>query len=261
MRPLEDFMNRSPRSPRKAVHLPRSTHQLLNMYALAAGSAGVAVLALAQPADAKVVYTPAHVAILGPRGFYSLDLNHDGVVDFTIANTTNYNTDQAFWNLFGKGPKGNSIVGTFVYRGLPANAHVFAAGQQIGSGEHFFPGEVKLASFYYGGGGPSEHGNWINVANRYLGLKFQIDGQTHYGWARMSVKVYSNPINIIARLTGYAYETEPDTPIVAGNTSGADVEEVPEASNEPTAPRALGMLAMGAPALSIWRREGKSEPQ
>jgi hypothetical protein len=43
--------------PRKTANFSRSIHQQLNMYALAAGAAGVGVLALAQPAEAKIVYT------------------------------------------------------------------------------------------------------------------------------------------------------------------------------------------------------------
>jgi hypothetical protein len=249
-------MNRSPRRGKTPSNLPQSTHQRLNMYAVAAGAAGVSVLALAPPADAKIVYTPAHQSILGPHGHYKLDLNHDGLTDFTIGNTTFYNTDQAFWSLFAKGPQGNEVVGTFVYRGFPVNAHVFGAGVPIGPGEHFFEGAAKLAGFYYGGGGDSANGNWVNVKNRYLGMKFQIGGQTHYGWARFSVRVTSNPINIYAELTGYAYETVPDTAIIAGKTSGGDVEEVPEAFNSPNpAPAALGLLAMGSPGLAVWRRE------
>jgi hypothetical protein len=249
-------MNRFPRPGKTLVDLPQSTHQRLNMYALAAGAAGVSVLALAPPADAKIIYTPAHVPILGPRGLYKLDLNHDGITDFNIANTTNYNTDQVFWNLVARGPLGNQVVGTFVYRGFPANAHAFVAGGKIGPGDPIFPEQVELAGLYYGGGGPSSHGNFLNVTNRYLGMKFQIGGQTHYGWARLTVKSTINPNNIYAELTGYAYEDVPDTPIIAGKTSGADVAEMPESLSAPSAaPATLGMLAMGSPALSVWRRE------
>jgi hypothetical protein len=225
------------------------------MYALAAGAASVSVLALATPAEGKIVYTPANQVILGPHGTYQLDLNHDGIIDFGIANTTNFNTDQAFSNLFVQGPKGNAAVGTFIYRGFPANAHAFRAGSQIGPFERFFSGVVKLASYYSGGGGQSAHGNWVNVTDRYLGLQFQIAGKTHYGWARLTVKVVKAKLRIEAVLTGYAYETNPDTSIIAGKTSGPDVEIVPEPLSGSPVQGTLGMLATGAPALSIWRRE------
>jgi hypothetical protein len=47
-------MNRS-RAPSK---LSDSVHHQLNMYALAASAAGVGILALAQTAEAKIIYTP-----------------------------------------------------------------------------------------------------------------------------------------------------------------------------------------------------------
>jgi|HubBroStandDraft_6_1064221.scaffolds.fasta_scaffold05468_2 hypothetical protein len=60
----------------------------LNAYALAAGAAGVGVLALAQPAGAKIVYTPAHIPIVQNKGLVELDLNHDGINDFQFSNYT-----------------------------------------------------------------------------------------------------------------------------------------------------------------------------
>jgi hypothetical protein len=53
-------MTRTPRAP---IKLADSVHQQLNMYALAAGAAGVGALAFAEPVEARIVYTPAHRAI------------------------------------------------------------------------------------------------------------------------------------------------------------------------------------------------------
>jgi hypothetical protein len=249
-------MNQSLRHDTTPSNFPPGIHQRLNMYALAAGAAGVSVLALAQPADAKIVYTPVHVSILGPHGFYAIDLNQDGIVDFNITNTTRFDTDQFFSNLFVQGPRGNAVVGTFVYGGFPPDAGALNAGIQIGPGNHLFQGAAKMVSYYSGGGGQSAHGNWVNVTNRYLGVAFQIDGHTHFGWARFTVKVVNQRFRILAGLTGYAYETVADTPIIAGKMSGPDVEEMPEALSTPgPAPATLGMLAMGSPALEVWRRE------
>ena len=72
--------------PRKPAHLAVSLHRKLSRYAVAAGAAGVQVLALAQPSEAEVVYTSAHV-VIGRNQIYSIDLNHDGDKDFTIINT------------------------------------------------------------------------------------------------------------------------------------------------------------------------------
>ena len=101
------------------------------------------------------------------------------------------------------------------------------------------------------------YGPWINVKDRYLGLKFQIKGSTHYGCARLNIKV--SKTTITATLTGYAYETIPKKPIIAGETKGPDdvsVEESNTALNVPTPePTTLPVLALGSPGLSIWRRE------
>jgi hypothetical protein len=61
---------------------------------------------------------------------------------------------------------------------------------------------------------------------------------------------------ITAILTGFAYETIPGKAIIAGATKGPDDPE-PVPSLNPLTPVAatLGAFAMGAPGLSIWRRE------
>jgi len=57
------------------------------MYAFAAGAAGVGMLALAVPAEGRIVYTPDNQKI-PPSQELSLDLNHDGIADFIFSNFT-----------------------------------------------------------------------------------------------------------------------------------------------------------------------------
>jgi hypothetical protein len=249
-------MNRSPRPRKTSLNLSPSTHQKLNMYALTAGAAGVSVLALASPADARIVYTPAHEVIVGPHGEYGLDLNNDGVVDFRIINATQVTTDTAITDLVVRDAQGNAVAGTYVQELGAFSAHVFKAGSEIGPFLNFRNGNARLATYYSGGGGQSAHGNWVNVTNGYLALEFRIDGRAHYGWARITVKLAHQGYRYAAELTGYAYETQPETPITAGKMSGPeDEEDKPQAQSTAPAPATLGALAMGAPALSIWRRE------
>ena len=98
------------------------------------------------------------------------------------------------------------------------------------------------------------------MKNRYLGLRFVAKQPTHFGWARLSVSCNSANNKISAVLTGYAYETIPNKPIVTGKTNRPDdVSDVGRADpavlnlSDPEPP-ALGLLALGAPALSVWRR-------
>ena len=44
------------------------------------------VLALAQPAGARIIYTQIH-KVIGKNSYSRIDLNHDGIVDFTIGNS------------------------------------------------------------------------------------------------------------------------------------------------------------------------------
>jgi hypothetical protein len=104
-----------------------------------------------------------------------------------------------------------------------------------------------MAHFYtYSGRITHSSGPWKNVKNRYVGVQFRIKGETHYGWARLSVTMHRDgTYGISAVLTGYAYETIANRPIIAGKTKGTDESTVE--------PATLGHLARGAAAISVWR--------
>jgi hypothetical protein len=62
----------------------------------------------------------------------------------------------------------------------------------------------------------------------------------------------------VVTLTGYAYETVPNKPILAGQMSGSEVASTvdPKEILTPARPSAtLGALALGFDSLEIWRRE------
>jgi len=89
-------------------------------------------------------------------------------------------------------------------------------------------------------------GNFANVINRFLGVRFLIDGQVHYGWIGFR-SVSPGPT---AKLAGWAYETEPNKPIAAGDRGeAADSASVPSA-----APTSLQLLAMGHTGIADRQR-------
>ena len=103
-----------------------------------------------------------------------------------------------------------------------------------------------MVAYYWRSYQSLNRGYWFNVTDRYLGLKFVVNGNTHYGWARLSVSSGF----VTATLTGYAYETIPNKSIITGKTKGADIVTIQDAS--------LGHLARGASAMQAWRvRESK----
>src|SRR5262249_46978262 len=118
-------------------------------------------------------------------------------------------------------------------------------------------------------------GPWLGVTNRYLGLKFMIHGKTHFGWARLTVTVSHKIFGkrfIRTELTGYAYETIPNKPIIAGRTKGPE-DEFPDGPqlespddlgsgafvispiSEDSQAASLGVLALGAKGIPLWRRK------
>ena len=215
--------------PRPTGTLSQSQHHRLNAYALAASAAGVGVLALTQLAEARIVYTPTH-HVIGRNGRYKLDLNHDKIPDFTLVNTYSCNTDFCVDIVSALGARANGVEGQPGFLSIPY-AFALKAGSVIGPGQPF-AGKLMASS----DSGQGTIGRWLNVNNGYLGLKFSIKGETHYGWARLTVKVLGGAL-IRSTLTGYAYETIPNKPIVAGKTDEPDVITVP--------PSSLGALAAG----------------
>jgi hypothetical protein len=227
------------------------------MYSVAAGAAGVGLLALAQPANAEIVYTPANVTI-STRGVasYALDLSGSGTTDFFLSAVSKESVDTSGGTsrlIARAAARSNGVVG---YGG---NAAALTAGQHIDA-QRKFKGSMMASLRTFIGTEFTFRGQWVNVKDRYLGLEFQIDGETHYGWARLSVVGKT----MTAKLTGYAYETTADTPIAAGKTSGTDtasLSPIPVPGLQARAHLAsLGALAAGASALSAWRRE-ETDPQ
>jgi len=225
---------------------PADFEHRLSMYALAASAAGVGMLALAQPAEGKIIYTKANKQF-GRNGVLHLDLNHDGVADFDLKNTYTTSTAGGEFDQLLALPDGkhNAVWGHTV----PSRAYASAlsANVPVGPRGKFLPGSGLMAASSVSGlhsdGNYSCTGPWANVSNRYLGLKFAIKGKDHFGWARLNVSCTSGSAAVNATLTGYAYETVANRPILTGKERGADENS----SSSPEAPSStLGRLAQGS---------------
>ncbi|MFZ0321451.1 MAG: hypothetical protein WAL56_20170 [Candidatus Sulfotelmatobacter sp.] len=206
----------------------------------AAAVAGACLLSASPDAEAKVVYSPAHIVI--DQGMkFDLDVNHDGVVDFVFSNG-----GSTYIQFFGVIPQdhANAVVdeGFCISSNLqPRNAPAaLPSGQEIGKQLNFRPYGQCMRSFVY----YDTQGHWQHVTNKYLGLAMRIDGQIHYGWARLST---SRVLNFQAVLTGYAYETDPGKPVVAGDEGqGArDAKSSAPASQPVESGLSLGELTLG----------------
>jgi hypothetical protein len=237
---------------RTAVELREKLDRRLVAYVAAAGAAGIALITVAAPAAAEIVYTKTNLT-LDENEVLAIDLNGDGVTDLYFS--WGGGSNEVFMQLAPA--SGNGVVGL---RTPPKHnccssypAPLFF-GVPIGPGENFRfqPSQRLLTAF---ASGTPSYGQWTQKTNRYLGLKFKISGQTHYGWIRLS----TTPL--WGTVTGYAYETIPNKSIKAGYVGGPAVGHRARFADptEMLAPvgrvPSLGLLARGADSLSIWRRE------
>jgi hypothetical protein len=238
----------------KTSERPSKLHPHLHMYALAATAAGVSMLALAQPGEAEIIYTPANARIVGNEA-YALDLTGDGTTDFGIFDYWGPGGGTDYW---GRLRVGASVTGNEVIVNRKGGAAALPFGHRIGPNAPKFASGGPMASGYFNTSNRHYkcYGPWNNKT-AYLGLKFMISGEVHYAWAEVSEGC--GWLEVEATVTGYAYETIPNKANKAGHETGT-LDESLNGPDDPTprsvptpTPATLGMLARGAQALSIWR--------
>ncbi len=220
-------------TPRDTNHPPETLNDHLDRrlltYMAAAGAAGVSVLAMAQPAHAKVIFTPANKSIIFD-GMH-IDLNNDGIPDFGFLS-------------YGIGNFGSDVIFPIKFNKMFNGANPQPAGVSVGPGGVFHGGRAQMLNFCSCSGSPGIGGAWIGIQNEYMGFEFNIKGAAHFGWARFSVTDTG-----AVTLTGYAYETVSLKPIVTGDTGSGDKDSVnpvdPAAAAPKLQPASLGRLALG----------------
>jgi hypothetical protein len=241
----------------------------LHLYSVAAMAAGVGMLALAQPVEGKIVATKTNLPInatvsLSPPTF--IDFNHDGIADVQFSRYSFGSGGFLEADLKGRPESGGGLVGTsrHTYRDLGYGS-ALKRGARIGPSAHFvdrLPHEsnrvvLERSTAKSGRDGIySQHfyGKWgVNQPSRFVGVKFLIDGATHYGWVRVAIT--SKPGQLISgTITEYAYETIANKRIPAGVVTGSSVDTQAGKEIEPGG-ASLGMLAFGVDGLALWRRE------
>jgi hypothetical protein len=276
--------------PTDFAQKPSSNHlnRQIGQYSLAAAVAGVSVLALAAPVAGEVVVTKKTIQI----PVSSSDMPHpvrismanNGVNNFSFslasfpANGSTYPLRDLI--VYGASSNANPEVACC---SLHAYAPALQRGARIGPSAGtvgFGGGYANIERTYAGPIVRGLRGSWGgNPKDRYVGVRFWISGKTHYGWIRLTVKTSTDPHGprLTATITGYAYETVANKPILAG-TAATESTTSAEVASKPTAqvitPKnlvptnfqnqagpSLGMLAAGSDAMPLWRREETSVRQ
>jgi len=214
--------------------LPSRHEGRLTSYAMAAGAAGVGLLALVPPAKAAIIYTPSHISILydgtyqgGGFVTYALDINRDGVPDFS------FQLRLLPHPLF---PENAMTLSAFAHRNNGVLPSPLGSGYAVGPGEGFVPlGRLFDWRGVYTQDCPAcpftSHTSAAFRGTRAFGLSFMFNGATHYNYARIGISGLGNPFEPPQTfLDGYAYETVADKTIFT---------TLPE-------PGTLGLLALGS---------------
>ena len=191
--------------------------------------------------SSPIVYTdvkPDSVIIKMAPALYNLDLNNDGIIDFQFSSTERICGDGLVTAIIRQlyisiAPASGGIVTNNV---IPNPLYLVTA---FDSSAVIAPGSLWVSTpqistpqfLLYGASRPGynvrcmgAYGYWLNVSDKYLGLKFIKGNSTYYGWARLT-STYSatpGPYRYLTMgqliLKDYAYNSSPNQPILAGQT-------------------------------------------
>lgn len=180
------------------------TKQIAKYGALTAAIAGVA------DASGQIAYTNVDPDFMGGIGSeFLLDFNNDGTDDFAIRH--NGSNSLLLYPLGSNNDFLGSGGSNYAYPyALSSGALVSsgATGSWLNNGF-----SVGNASLNYGSYSSNcSFGNWCDVSDRFLGLRFNLGGNTHYGWARLDV----NAIGDVWSVKDFAYNTVADEAILTG---------------------------------------------
>ena len=167
--------------------------------------------------QAQVVYTDVNPDSLVSSN-YELDLNNDGTPEFLIEKTTDGGIDIV--QATGLSNQ-DSLIG--YYAGFPAITGYPSAlsSNEVIDGTSTFVDEGVM-------GGDHElimeDADWPDGFNRYLGLKFNISGEVHYGWAKIKISTDY----VAFTITEYAYNATAGAAINSGVVSVEENTSVTE---------------------------------
>jgi len=211
----------------------------LTAYSIAAG----AVLAAASAANAAIIYTDVNPdAVLNTDGAtFDIDFGTGSQLkiqyrDGTLGKLVDVvaKTGNASWLGYTSTYNGTA---TWFY----ASALNYGSGVKSTGGNPNTNWSHIIAVTSYGNMASRYNdyyfGAFVGTTDKYLGVKFRIGGNTHYGW--IQVQVPTTNVNQ-AIITGYAYNDTIEGDIGAGI--------IPEAGS-------LALLAIGASGLAAWRKK------
>ncbi|NQY68322.1 MAG: hypothetical protein HRT72_11465, partial [Flavobacteriales bacterium] len=176
--------------------------------------------------NAEWIYTDVNpdITISIDGGFYDLDLDTNGVNDIKVELVSWSNPPKQLGRV--KIDAGSN--GVFGSTGNPFNYPlVMSAGDSVTSYINFLSGDANVLGFMYTYSCPgyicSFKGNFLDVSNKYIGLKFKIGSDWHYGWLGIDVPADAQSFTI----RDFSYNSIMDMPLIAGDQTTGVEEHLP----------------------------------
>jgi hypothetical protein len=180
------------------------------------GALSVALAGLAD-ANGQIVYTPLNATTNVNNDPIEIDMDNDGTFEFDIrlkyTASMDLNPNSLVTGASALGDPTGGFASNYIY------PFALSSGYNIGpisstSNKAWSAGasQFMVYSNCISSGPSYAQFGCSPGTDKYLGLRFMIGANVHYGWAR--VNITDLPDNWIVK--DYAYEETPDTPIVAG---------------------------------------------
>lgn len=196
-----------------------------------------AFLALPAGLDGQVIYHNIDPdSLLGDDDYINIDFNADGLNDITISKY--FDLDWALWTSGSTAWWGELSVHIDNFSAVVSNASYptsygaldLMSGFSINNSANWNTADnIKLihyssyVSMIYDG-----YNNW-NGANKYIGVKFNIGGEPHFGWVRLSIvnNGISEGLNFFyVAVQDFAYEATASAPLVIANPTASVAENI-----------------------------------
>jgi len=237
------------------------TLNLKQRLAFTTGTLSASVLLAPMSAQGNIIHFDSSnkfTVLLGSNGTTEWDVDGDGNDDFalkayqTAFSSVSYRTiDLTSGGLAGRGLVQAATTGVQGFQ-FNALASSLLVGPTLANGYQFGDSNQTLRSVVYGSTfAGSVYGPYIGVAfpngqedSNFIGFRFDIAGDIHYGWAELIVE----PSTFDVTINQWAYEDQAGQCIHVAATSGT-AENCPSVPN----PGTLSLLALGAAGIRRWR--------
>jgi len=196
--------------------MKKSLQNKLKTYSSVA--AGVLV---ASSAGAQIVYTDINpdTTMIGIPNSFDIDFNGDMTPEFQLKMYYSSATTMTFARVYPQSSL-NEVMATSYVDVLNLN-NTISAGQSFynaGSVVEIDDWELDMLELYTGTT-TTTWGKWGGTnTDKYIGVKFNLSGNTHYGWIRVDADLsQTSSNNWSITIKDFAYQSTPDSSILAGD--------------------------------------------